>query len=633
MKKISLTLAVLFWSTAVSVVVAQSNRLIPIEVQKAFAAGTRSKDGKPGKKYWENHAKYQIRAELLAGESSLKGDETVTYYNNSPDTLKMLVIRLYQDIYKKGGQRAWSIGSADLTNGVHIRYIKVNGLPVKMPEGQYGYYFGTNRYIRLPEPLPPGDSLILQTGWKFHIPQTVRNRMGNYGKGRFFIAYWYPQISVYDDISGWDKVEFNGITEFYNDFNDYDVQITTPPGYAVWATGHLDNPSEVYARPVLKRYRAVQTSDKILPVITQKDWNKHKVLKSRGATTWHFTARYVTDFSFAATLRYNWDASSVLVDTASGRRVRVDAIYPDSANTFQRAAYYARKSVEFMSFQWPGYPYPFEHMTSFSNGTRNGGMETPMMANDGDPKDSVQTANLVFHEISHSYFPFFMGTNERKYAWMDEGWATWFTGMFSEQFAPAFPYFQRRAQLFSRTSGRKNEMPLMVPSNLICDFSYYRIQAYTRPGLAYEFLRETLGDAAFKKALHAYMQRWHGKHPIPFDFFNTFENVTGQNLMWFIKPWFFGPGYADQAVKRITGDNRIEITNPGGLPMPVKVVCTYTDGTRQIFTRSPAVWKSGAGPVFIQADKSKVIRKVVLGSPRVPDVYPGNNVWQKQNKK
>ena len=628
MKKVSILLVAIAFGLQLSVV-AQSNRLVPIEVQKAYAAGTRSKEGAPGPNYWENHARYQINAELFAAESSLKGTETVTYFNNSPDTLKMLVIRLYQDIYKKGGARAWSIGSADLTNGVQMDYIKVNGQAVKMPDGQYGYYYGTNRYIRLLHPLAPGDSLVMTAGWKFHIPATIRNRMGNYGKGRFFVAYWYPQISVFDDISGWDRIEFNGITEFYNDFNDYDVHLTTPDGYAVWATGHLDNPGEVYAKPVLKRYEEVQKSDKIMAVVSQKDWDKNKVLRNKEATSWHFTAKYVTDFSFAATLRYNWDASSVMVDSATGRRVRVDAIYPDSSNTFQRTAYYARESIKFMSYQWPGYAYPFEHMTSFSNGTRNGGMETPMMANDGDPKDTVQTANLVFHEISHSYFPFFMGTNERKYAWMDEGWATWFTGMFSEQYAPKYPYFQRIAQRFSRTSGREMELPLMVPSNLISNFSFYRIQAYTRPGLAYRFLRDALGDSAFKKALLSFMTRWHGKHPIPFDFFYSFENSTGQNLMWFIKPWFFGPAYADQAVKEVTNDNKIVIENLGGLPMPVDVVCTYADGTKDSYTESTAVWSKGQKSINIQANKDKVIKKVVLGSPYVPDVYPENNVWKR----
>jgi hypothetical protein len=627
MKKIILFFTLFAMGFGISSAQAQSNRLIPVEVQKAYANKTRSKTGVPGPKYWENHAKYTIHAELLAAESSLKGKETVIYKNNSPDTLKRLVIRLYQDFYKKGAARAWNIGPADLTDGVQIDYIKINGQNVKMPEKQYGYFFGTNRYVALPQPLAPGQSVELSAGWRFHIPTTSRNRMGNYGKGRFFIAYWYPQISVYDDISGWDQIAFNGITEFYNDFNDYDVTLVMPKGYAVWATGHLDNAEGVFSKPVMKRLEEVKKSDKIIPVITQKDWKRNNVLQSKGPTVWHFTADGVTDFSFAATLRYNWDASSVLVDTVAGRRVRVDAIYPDSSHTFQRAAYYARKSVEFMSFRWPGYRYPYEHMTSFSNGTPNGGMETPMMANDGDPKDTVETANLVFHEISHSYFPFFMGTNERKYAWMDEGWAAYFTGLFSAQRAPEYPYFQRIAQRFSQTSGREMEMPLMIPSNLICNFNYYRVQAYTRSSLAYRFLRDALGDSLFKKALHAYIVRWNGKHPIPFDFINTFRDVTKQNLMWFFKPWFFGPGYADLAIKAVTLKHIIVIENKGGLPLPVNVVCKYSDGTTEVFSKSTAVWNKGQQSIRIQANISKKINKVMLGASHVPDVDKSNNIW------
>jgi len=603
----------------------QNKQMIPIEVQNAYKNGTRSFDGNPGPKYWENHARYRIQAKLLAAESSLEGTETVTYFNNSPDTLKMLTIRLYQDIFRKGAARAWSIDPDAVTQGVQIKYLKINGKEVKLPAGQYGYFFATNRYAKLPTPLLPGDSLVLEAGWKFKIAQKSANRMGNYGHGRFFIAYWYPQIAVYDDVSGWDKIEFNGITEFYNDFNDYDIKITTPPHYAVWATGHLENAADIYKKNIRKRLKEVAVSDKVMPVITQDDWNNNKVLKNKGENTWHFSASNVTDFSFAATPKYNWDASSVLVDSATGRRVRVDAIYPEGFKTFNKAALYAHKSVEFMSYQWPGYPYPYEHMTSFSNGTPNGGMETPMMANDGDPKDTISTANLVFHEISHSYFPFFMGTNEKKYAWMDEGWAAYLTGQFSAYLFPEYPYYQRYVKRFNTSSGREMEQPLMLPSNLFTDFNYYRVQAYTRSSLAYRFLRDAMGDVPFAKALHEYINRWHGKHPIPFDFFNTFSRSYGKSLMWFIKPWFFDRAYADQGIKKITNANQVVVENIGGLPMPVKVTCFYTDGSKKVFSKSPVVWQSGNRAVVIQADTSKVIKKIVLGASDIPDVDLSNN--------
>ncbi len=629
MKKLTIAAIFLLSFLQIFPLLGQNRQMIPLEVQEAFKKGTRSFDGNPGPNYWENHAKYQIRAKLLADESSLEGTEKVTYFNNSPDTLKTLVIRLYQDILRKGGARAWGVDPKAVTDGVQLKYFKVNGKEVKLPVGVFGFFFGTNRYARLPKPLAPGDSLILETAWKFKISEKAASRMGNYGHGRFFVAYWYPQIAVYDDVSGWDKLEFNGITEFYNDFNQYDVQITTPPTYAVWATGHLENAKAIYKRNILKRLKAVSTSDQVMAVISQDDWNNNKVLKNKGENTWHFVASYVTDFSFAAAPKYNWDASSVLVDSSAGRRVRVDAVYPDKPKTFGAAALMARKSIEFQSYQWPGVAYPFEHMTSFSNGTPMGGMETPMMANDGDPKDSVFLANLVFHEISHSYFPFYMGTNEKKYAWMDEGWAAYLSDLFTYSVYPHYPEFIPSVKNFNTKSGREMEQPLMLPSNLYTDFRYYQVQAYTRSSLAYRFLRDALGDETFARALHEYIRRWHGKHPIPFDFFNTFRQVSGHDLMWFIKPWFFDRAYADQGIRKITNQNQIVVENIGGLPMPVKVQCTYTDGSKDEYVQPTSVWQQGGQAVIIQADTAKIIRKVVVGAPDIPDVDISNNTMEK----
>ena len=626
MKRVIFFGTLLFFLIQISTSTGQSRQLIPIELQNAYKKGTRSFDGNPGPNYWENHAKYRITATLNADESSLEGNETVTYFNNSPDTLKTLVIRLYQDILRKGAARAWSINPEAVTQGVQIKYIKVNRKEVKLPTGFFGFFFGTNRYVKLPKALAPGDSLVLDAGWKFHISAKSANRMGNYGHGRFFIAYWYPQIAVYDDVSGWDKIEFNGITEFYNDFNNYDVRITVPPDYAVWATGHLENAANIYRKNIQKRLKEVAVSDKVISVITQEDWNKNKVLKNKGENTWHFKAFNVTDFSFAAVPGYNWDASSVLVDSSTGRRVRVDAIYPENSKTFNRkAAVIAHKSIVFQSYKWPGYPYPYEHMTSFSNGTPMGGMETPMMANDGDPKDSVFLANLVFHEISHSYFPFFMGTNEKKYAWMDEGWAAYFSELFTHSVYPRYPEFMPLVKTFNVKSGREMEQPLMLPSNLFTDFRAYQVQAYTRSSLAYRFLRDAMGDEAFAKALHEFMNRWHGKHPDPFDFFNTFSQSYGKSLMWFIKPWFFDRAYADQGIGKVTNTNQIVVENIGGLPMPVIVKCFYTDGSSDTISKSTAIWQNGVRAILIQADSSKTIQKVVLGAPDIPDVDRSNN--------
>ncbi len=625
-----LSMALIFVSVSLY---SQTYSWTSVEMREAYRKDTRSINGLPGPKYWQNHAKYKLNATLLANESALEGKGHITYFNNSPDTLKHLVIRLYQNFYKKGAARAWNIAPKDVTSGVKIQSIKVNGKKTQLLDKQYGYYLGTNRPLRLFTPLLPGDSVQIEIQWKFHIPEITRNRMGNYGKGRYFIAYWYPQIAVYDDISGWDNINFSGIVEFYNDFNDYDVAINVPADYAVWATGHLENGNEVYQQEILRRIEKANSSNRIRHIITQNDWKKGKVLKSKEGSRWHFIATNVTDFSFAAVLKYNWDASSVLVDSANRRRVRVEAIYPDSTLSFYKAARYAHESIEFLSYQWPGYTYPFEHMTSFSNGTSNGGMETPMMANDGDPKDTVSLAGLVFHEISHSYFPFFMGINEQKYAWMDEGWAAYLTGLFSEDSALRYHYFTRTASHFSSYSGKQTEMPLMYPSNFISNFSSYRVQAYIRSSLAYKFLRDALGDKLFKKALHAYIKRWNGKHPVPYDFFNTFANVTGQELSWFINPWFFQKDYADQSIIKVTNNNKIVVENTGGLPMPVKIKCTYDDGSTEFFFEHTSVWSTGNKAIVIQADKDKKINTIDLGAENIPDINRTNNHFEMQQTK
>lgn len=598
---------------------------VPMEVRKAYENGTRSKDGIPGPNYWENHANYDIKAQLLADKSMLTGEEKVTYFNNSPDTLRTLVIRLYQDFYKKGSYRAWPVDPKDLTDGVQLSYFKVNGLHAKLNHNSLPG-FGSVHFVRLVKPLLPHDSVTIETAWKFHIPEISRNRMGNYGEGKIYVAYWYPQVGVYDDISGWDRVPFNGITEFYNDFNHYKVNITTPQDYAVWATGTLTNARKIFTGRINKRLKKVSSSDEVIPVITQEDWNDNKVLKNKGENTWEFVANYVPDFSFAATLKYDWDASSVLVDSTSGRRVRVDAVYPANTRSFKKAAQMARESVIFMSYQWPGYAFPYEHMTSFSNGGNYGGMETPMMANDGDDEDSLRAAGLIFHENSHTYFPFFMGTNEEKYAWMDEGWATYLTGLFYKQYAPDYAYFSHYTQQFNSISGTENEMPLMIPSNLIYDYPAYRTQAYVRSSLAYRFLSDAMGAKAFKHALLKYMQLWHGKHPIPYDFFNAFESDYGKSLMWYFKPWFFEHAYADQGIEKISRYNQIVIKNIGGLPMPVVVKITYGDGSEQTIRKSTAVWDTQSDEVTLQADFGKVIKKVELGASDIPDVDPSNNV-------
>jgi hypothetical protein len=630
MKKISACLFFLLFVFQIVRVGAQTKPL-PAEVKKAFRNATRSVDGNPGPAYWQNHAKYAIETELLADESRLKGSEKVQYFNNSPDTLKSLVVRTYPDFYKKGTVRDWPIGGQDLTDGMQYENLKVFRSPDGGDMVEKTSKTPTNLLIELKEGIPPGDSVFLTIDWTMNIPQKRWVRMGNYGDGRFFIAYWYPQIAVYDDVDGWDKVEYFGMVEFYNDFNDFDVRVTTPPGFMVWATGKLENEKYLYQKKILKRLEDARQSDEVVKIITAEDRLNNRVLKSTEKNSWHYIAKGVPDFSFAVAKNSNWDGCSVIVDTVSGRRVLTDVVFTDSPHTYGNAAEWSRKSVAYMSEQLPAYPFPYSHMTSVSNGRKGGGMEIPMMANNGDPVNEADSYATLFHEISHSYFPFFMGTNERKYAWMDEGWAAFLPIGFMQKYYPEYYYFKRVMNRFEGMSGSEKEVTLMTLSYQIGDYNSYRVHAYNRPAMAYYYLQDALGDSLFRKALRAYIMRWNGKHPLPYDFFNTFTDVSGQDLAWFFQPWFFSRSYADLGVKKVTLDNQVVVENYGGLPLPVKLVAEFADGSKEEIYRCTSVWNSAQQAIVIQFDKEKQIRKVVLGDELIPDTNEENNIFDMNN--
>lgn len=603
---------------------AQLANLIPNEVKKAFKDNTRQIDGRPGPLYWQNSSNYKIDAVLDAENSILSGEAEIYYFNNSPDSLDRIVMRLYQNFYRKGNARGWFIGGADVGEGMVIDTVSVElGIKESQPTA-------TNLVLMLNKTLNPGDSTQVFVKWHFHIPEKRWVRMGNYGKNRFFIAYWYPQIAVYDDIDGWDMNEYYGVTEFYNDFKDFDVNITVPDNFAVWATGDLQNAENHFHKEILKKIAEAKQSDKIVNIITIKDRNDNKVFIKGAENVWNFKAAYVPDFTFGAATDYNWDATSVEVDTISKRRVFVDAAYPDSTITFQNAALWSAKSVELMSFGLPGVPFPYEHMTAFCNGRKTGGMESPMMANNGDPSSEASAIGLFYHEISHSYFPFFMGTNERKYAWMDEGWASYLTNEIMLELAPEYLYLERVGSTFAATNGSEHEVSLMTLSANITDYGAYRVHAYNRSAMAYHFLRDALGDSVFKSALHEYIYRWQGRHPLPYDFFATMAEVSQQSLLWYYVPWFFETANADLGIKKVTNDNKIIIENYGGLPLPISLKVNYSDGTSEEFYENTSIWQSGETAVIIVANTEKPITKIELGSSIIPDINHSNNMFEVQ---
>jgi aminopeptidase N len=276
----------------------------------------------------------------------------------------------------------------------------------------------------------------------------------------------------------------------------------------------------------------------------------------------------------------------------------------------------------------PGIPYPYPELTVFNG---RGGMESPMMVNDGSSGSRAGTVGVTSHEIAHTYFPFYMGTNERKYAWMDEGWAVMLPFEFQSRSVEGNDPLKRNVMTYSAVAGREIEMPLMVLSVFLQGNSY-RIASYSRSGVAYYMLRQTLGDELFKKALHTYMKRWAGKHPLPYDFFFSFNDATGEDLSWFWKPWFYEFGYPDLAINNVKVDGdvvTVTVIKKGIIPVPVSVSAFANDEDKPeaVISETASVWADGKTSVTLKLKTKKPITKIVLGDDYIPDSDKSNNEY------
>ncbi|MEJ2614359.1 MAG: M1 family metallopeptidase [Ignavibacteriaceae bacterium] len=605
---------------------------MPRDIKKAYDNGTRSYDGKPGPDYWENFADYKINVKVDTSTRSIIGEETINYKNNSPDTLREIVFRLYQNLYRKGEMRDIPVDTSDLTNGVIIKELSINETKIDVNSQHSGLkILGTLMIVKLDEPMLPRDSLNVGCKWSFVMPLKTDIRMGMIDSASYYVGYWYPQVSVYDDIDGWDMNQYTGRQEFYNNFGNFDVKITVPKNYVVWATGILQNPADVFTKKYLERRKKAETSDSVIHIITENDLKDGGITTNNSNNTWYYKAHNVTDFAFASSDHYLWDAGSVIVDDKTGRRTIVAAAYRKQALDFPIVTKMGMKSIGFYSKKIPGVPFPYPKMTVV-NGAHSGGMEYPMIVNNYSAPTLSRTLGVTAHEIAHTYFPFYMGIDETKYAWMDEGWATTFTTFVRFDSIKDYDSHNWLTAVFDRSAGDELEMPMMIPSILLKDGSY-SIASYFRPAEAYLILRDMLGNKLFLKALHEYMNRWHGKHPIPFDFFYSFNDALNENLDWFWKPWFFEFGDPDLGIKSVNAEGdkiNIDIQKIGNLPVPVKIVAVFSDGTEDSLYRTAVVWK-GTHEYTFEIKTNKKLSKVVLGDNSIPDVNLKNNVYVVKN--
>jgi hypothetical protein len=595
---------------------------MPKEIKKAYTNQTRSYDGKPGINYWQNFSEYNIKAEIEPKTRLLTGSEQIIYFNNSPDTIKNIVIKLYQDMYKKGAARNTELNPETVTDGVKISRLSVHNKNISVNvDDKFISYFGTNLIIKLTSPLPPNSKTNISVDWSFTIPKGTDIRIGTYGESTFFVGYWYPKIAVYDDIRGWDMLSYNAEHEFYFDYSNVAAEIKVPKGFGVWATGMLQNPDEVLNDVYLKRFNKSLVSDDLINIVAKSDSGKEVYKHKDGFTTFKYSAKNITEFAFGMSDFYLWDGTSIELEP--GKRVACFSAYNPASDFFTQAATMAKRSIEFFSKQMPGVIYPYPQITVFNG---DGGMEFPMIVNDGQFSNTVNDVYVTTHEIAHMYFPFYVGTNETRYGWMDEGMAYFLPWDLQIELSE-YDHRTRAAIGFSKWAGNEMDIPMILPSILSRD-PHLSMMSYYKPALAYEMLESALGDELFNKCLKEFIERWNGKHPTPWDMFYTFENVIKQDLSWFWNPWFFESHIPDLAIKDVKNENnkvRVLVENIGNLPVPIDLTLTLEDGTKTKLTSSTQIWRNGNKEIWLDADVKLKVKSVELLNKNIPDADGSNN--------
>ncbi len=599
---------------------------MPRNIQKAYQKGTRSMDGKPAGKYWQNYGRYNITVTASPPNRTIKGTEDITYINNSPDTLRNLVIKLILNIHNPDALRNVEVSDQYLTGGIQIDAVTIGGKTAGWNEPESHL---TWQYLSLPGSLKPHDSVKLSFSWHYDI-SAQSDREGMIDSTTYFLAYFYPRVAVYDDYYGWDKLDFTSLQEFYNDFNDYTLTVKVPDNYIVWATGTLQNTEDVLQPAVAKKLKETMSSDAIVNIVSPQDIIAKKITAHNTFNSWKWTATDITDVTVGISDHFAWDASSVLVDDVIHRRASVQAAYNDTAKDFHSMVSFARHSLDWLSHKWPGVAYPYPKTTVFQG---YADMEYPMMVNDNTNADLDFSRMVADHEIAHTWFPFYMGINESRYAFMDEGWATTFELLIGRDElgtqAADRDYQRFRVNQWIHDLSAEEDIPIITPANILRGVAYGN-NAYGKASLGYMAVKDLLGDTLFKKCLHEYIDRWHGKHPLPWDFFYSFNSSSGKDLNWFWNSWFFSNNYIDLAVQQATpttGGYAIGIKNIGGYPAPVDIIVNFTDGSNETFHQTPAIWSNHQKETTVNITTVKKITSLRLNGGIFMDADESNNTW------
>jgi hypothetical protein len=609
---------------------------IPDGYLSAELAGTRSATGEPGPGYWQQEAEYRLTARLDTDARRLDGTAEIRYRNNSPDTLAQLHVDLHQNLHAPGVVR---LEPAEVTGGIELRRVAVDGREVGTAGGRNARYrvSGTRLVILPSAPLAPGSSVLLEIEWSFPIPQAGAGaRMGWDGDELFYLGYWYPQMTVYDDVVGWHPDPFVALTEFHSHFADYDVVIDAPEQWVVRATGEHLNRDETLAPHVLERLRVAEASDSTVTILDRADFGRATRRAPDGRLRWRFRAERVRDVAFSASRRSNWDAARAAVGdrTGDGRidHTLVHSLWRHSAPLWSEMTRYQQHAIAFLS-DYTGLPYPWPHMSAVEGGgIIGGGMEFPMMTLIGDYNargDSALYA-VTAHELGHMWLPMIVSNDERRYTWLDEGHTAFHTAEAYRDFFPGADLHETYRAQYLALAGTDVEVEMMRWSSYV-PIPSFTVTNYRKPATVLAALRGLLGQETFAEAHREFIRRWAFRIPYPWDFFRTVEDVSGRNLEWFWRSWYYETWILDHAVVAVepgADGIRIVVQDRGRVPMPVPLTVHREDGSTEQLEIPVDVWLAGATRAEVVVAPTPAITRVEIDAAGAfPDADRSNNVW------
>lgn len=601
----------------------------------------RSASGKPGEAYWQNSADYNINTRLNPNKHSVSTEMTISYTNNSPSELGFVWLQLDQDLFARDSWGAKltphtgsRFGNVEFEGGFKIHEIEVTqGDKTYEPEQ---HKVDTNLKLNLDQPIPSeGGEIILHIKYSFEIPEYGSDRMGRLETKNGWIyelAQWYPRMAVYDDLQGWNIRPYLGAGEFYLEYGTFSYKITAPADFIVVASGDLLNPEEVLTTEQQQRLEQSRQSDERVFIISPEEVNTGNSRADKKTLTWHFRIEKARDIAWAASKAFVWDAARI--NLPGDDQSLAMSVYPvESAGqeAWGRSTEYVKASVEFYS-DWL-YKYPYT--TAVNVAGIVGGMEYPGLAFCSWKATGASLWGVTNHEFGHIWFPMIVGSNEREYAWMDEGFTTFINGYATQHFNSG-EYKPRRVSPRGITdwmTGDQAEPILTMPDQI--QEGNLGTLAYYKPALGLRMLRESIiGPELFDEAFREYIRRWAYKHPAPDDFFNTMEGVAGRDLDWFWRGWLATTWTLDQAVDSVSYINNnpeagslIRISNNDKMVMPVMLKIIQENGKKESIRLPVEVWHRGDSWT-IQYESSSPLKQVVIDPDKeFPDVEPTNNIW------